>query len=227
MMIVGFFPSYKNTSHFLPGVEKDLQNLIELCKKFNIKCLSFKDNSVTLDTMHKAIVEMCPTLVWFSGHGIIDITNHNKLLLDSPNKGFGGFNYLLDVDFEHIITNRTCFPEEPEVYLIDTCNSGSIINLKYVYEDGIFHNKIKKKTRKLDISDSRLVILISACNDFEEEEESGDMGGLLSQYILWLLEDRRLLTLKLVNNLKKTKCPKLKISINKIIDEDFIFFRLN
>lgn len=197
--------SYEDSALFLPGTIVDKNNIASFCKNKKIKCSSLIDQEVTLNSVKNVVSTHPFTMLFLSGHGFLNaettadgfrdhafvlpqILNNPNASLVNPNfKSFSPDSYIKATDFVQYLENN---PSSFIMCINDFCNSGSFVNLEYIYNPRqkrfIENESLKPELKKLNT----LIISISGSTDFTNAYEDSRTGGHLTSGFLELLNSK-------------------------------------
>ena len=179
-MILALFSSFKNSKEkYLVGVEKDKKNWLNFCAKYRIPLVCLCENDVTPNNFKNIWQRYCiyTNIVYISGHGLL---NDNENIIHTTDHT----TEISELDIINLLTN-TCpsILKNILIFIVDTCHSGSFLDLPYAYE-----NKCYKKTYKQTaITNDILIIVLSACSDYQKTDDTF-MGGQFTQEVVKQLD---------------------------------------
>ena len=184
MALLGLFCSFKHTVNYLPGVDIDRTNLIELCRIKNKKYIELCDENVNIENITHILRSNVIDVLWFSGHGIYSDQLNWFMTIDENNN-------ISDIRMINIILQNINY-RSLMLVVVDICHSGSFFNLPYkyvadndIFENTVFVNDWDKSTNKFNI------IAIAACDDDRKEIDSSIGGGLLTENILKYINNQK------------------------------------
>lgn len=219
MQAVFIIQSYRNTSRYLAGTDKDRINLENL----GYKLIKYSGSGVTcaFDTGKEdilALLRLDSNLIWICGHGMLTSNGlDNIFLIEESLPSLSSFGHISSFDFSTTIH----FNQAPlTVFVLDFCHASSLVNLKYYYEDtGTWAKKMINKFPDIwDDNPQKICIVIAGASDYDSALEDSN-GGYLTNYILQLLERFRYVSLELfIKN--KPQNVKSVISLNRQIPTD-------
>lgn len=190
--------NYQGTSATLTGCERDVENMRDLLiSRFDysskdIELVFYKDlkSMGILDRLKKLAsetVEGDEVFFHYSGHGskITDYSNDEADGMDEVLIGYR-LRRVKDDDIYKVIKSM---PDNIVMTLIiDACNSGSMIDLKYQY-NGSGNIVVTSKRESLK---GKTIVSLSGCRDDQTSAESGTPGkveGVLSRTLKRIADD--------------------------------------
>lgn len=119
-------------------------------------------------------------ILTFSGHGYRDVSNNYESIIFPTNEE------MTDHEFEDLI--KSCGKEFKLVCIFDSCFSGSILNLPYVYEVKMNHFVVKYRKNYSEFKNG-FIIQISSCQDIKTSYELPKVHshGLFTEHLLHYL----------------------------------------
>jgi len=180
--------SYENTKFQLNGCINDVLLMKSLLEKRGFTSKLLTEKSEIKPTKQNIILQLEEFLsssedgdilyIHYSGHGsnILDSNNDEK---DGRDETIvtSDFNHITDDEFHNII--KTKLTTKSKLFAVfDSCHSGSVLDLKYVFNNSNF-DKVKDEE---DLQPS--IVLISGCKDEQYSQEvttTNGSHGLLTQ----------------------------------------------
>ena len=167
--------------------------------------------------------------IYFTGHGT-QIKDNNNDEIDGKDEVFIPVNHKNNLISDDLIKDLLKDTKAQTTLLFDTCNSGTMSDLKYNYSltPHILTTKLNK-----DILDSKNIITISSCND-DQESFSGPLhsgNGIIKYYSIFTynfvkhLASKKQTIQEHMNDFKediKLSNTNLSFSNNKLIDTFFL-----
>lgn len=211
----------KKPSIYLPGIEKDILNIENMCKMLNLITVKLVEDQVCLENIRECINNYNPIVVWFCGHGILNNkTKSNEYILSNGiNSWPYTYNKITDLQFENLFNelNFTHSLVIPKLIVFDVCHSATFLNLQYYFYEGRFLKKINSIHPFVTVTSP--LIVISAATDFSTTQEDSINGGYLTNKLVeYLLDSKGYFSLKTLDSLRPSSTDKthnLIISINK------------
>jgi len=239
-LLVGI--NYVNTSSELRGCVNDVNDLKQLLTaKYNYSrsnIVTLTDSQATKQNVLSQLTKLLKsgnsgdTLFFsFSGHGYFKRDSSNdeedgkdELLISVDNLA------IVDDELKHIIDTHLK-ANVTLIALVDTCHSGTILDLPYKYYKGqpkLSHNSLSNDTKGT-------VICVSGCRDDQVSMDAyleGDFNGAMTFHFVELLNESNSLTWKacieqLQDKLKKDKFTQVpQMTCGKNIDLNNVYVKL-
>lgn len=224
LKILAICSDYKHSNIRLPGVEADRVNLYHFTQ--NTMLENYILTNPSKSEIESTFQHKQPNIVWFCGHGVLDDNKDNVYIISDGNrmpKNVPKNITLLAPQFKMTAVEFTSIVQRcADKFLFcvfDFCHSCTMIDVAYYYESGFFYKKLGRNVMEPGRANDPLIITISGCTDYDTTEEDYQ-GGFLTQRLLYVLRKERALSLNLLDILTPKSC----ISVNKIIDPNFVFF---
>lgn len=118
----------------------------------------------------------------FSGHGYRDVSNNKESIIFPSNEEMS------DKEFEELI--KSFKSEFKLVCIFDSCHSGSMLNLPYVYEVKLNHFILKYRRNYVEYNKG-FIIQLASCQDTKTSFEIPRLysHGLFTEFLLQFLND--------------------------------------
>ena len=219
----GLFQSYVSSSSKLNGVLRDYENLSKLSDtleqvgypKFHL----YLNSELTKAKVLFQLTSLNPSIIWWCGHG--ELIEDKNVFLMGNETNLNSTENIRDDAFS-IAVHQNVAPRV--LFVFDFCHSCTMINLKYYYAEGNFHKKVlDTRPTFWDDDPDLLRISIAGASDFSSTTEDSIRGGVLTQYLLYLIYKYGYITLNLFEADRPYTLKECIISVNKPIDLDFAF----